>query len=321
MPYARDRDHVLDVLRRMSEHPPVSTVEGPSAGAVSAEGIVDGHRVGVTVQGAGEPVVLLHGIGRDRADWNGVLPVLARSFRVIAVDVEGFGESPAWGTTVTLASMARMVRTTVRSLGEHRPLRLVGNSMGGAVALRMVADDPEAFAGLVLLSPAGFGRDASIGLRLLTAPLVGPALLRASSTEASRRLSAVLDRSDPALAALAAAASRRLRAGEARRAYLQVVHDLGAWRGIHQAWRDDVLAALADSGVPTLVLWGDRDTVLPHAHLASVVQSVPHAVARSLPGVGHMPQLEDPERTAEEISAWFSRGAGPASAPPDAAPG
>lgn len=284
------------------------------------ERTVDGRRVGVTMRGAGEPVVLLHGIGRDRADWDGVLPVLARSFRVIAVDVEGFGESAAWGTTVTLASMARMVRRTAESLGENGPLRLVGNSMGGAVALRMAADDPDGCAGLVLLSPAGFGYDAALGLRLLTAPVLGPVLLRLASTAASRRVSALLDRSEPTTAALAAASSRRLRVGAARRAYLQVVHDLGAWRGIHQAWRDDVLAALAASRVPTLVLWGDRDTVLPHAHLASVTHAVPHAVARSLPGLGHMPQLEDPDRIAAEIRDWFNRAAGSASAPPAAAP-
>ncbi len=280
---------------------------------------IGGRRVGVTVQGDGaaqrvpddaeqgdgEPLVLLHGIGRDRHDWAAVLPDLARSFRCYAVDVEGFGESAAWGTSVTLRSMARMVRTVVDAVGERRPLRVVGNSLGGAVAMRMVADDPAAFAGLVLLSPAGFGRDAAFGLRLLTAPAVGPLLLRAASTPAAIRLHALLDRDAPEMRVLAVAAAGRLRTPGARRAYLQVVHDLGAWGGIHQEWRDDVLQALAASGVPVLVLWGDRDTVLPHAHLDAVSEAVPHAVRRSLPGLGHMPQLEQPKRIAGEITEFL----------------
>lgn len=270
---------------------------------------VEGHRVGITTTGDGPPVVLLHGIGRDRGDWCAVAPALAERFTVHAIDIEGFGASEPWGESVSLASMARAVRQTLVAVGEHRPIRLVGNSMGGAVALRVAADDPSAVERLVLISPAGFGSDAMLGLRLLTVPVLGPALLALDASPLSLRLRALLVDREPTARELAAASAYRLRKRGMRRQYLQVVHDLGAWSGIREDWRQEVLAALADAGLPTLVLWGDRDSVLPYAHLASVKESVPHAEVLPLPGLGHMPQLEQPERIAELLTDFLVRAA------------
>jgi pimeloyl-ACP methyl ester carboxylesterase len=271
---------------------------------------VDGHRVGLVTAGSGEPLVLLHGIGRDHGDWDAVLPALAQHHTVYAIDVEGFGESEAWGSRVTLASMARMVRRTLVALGETRPVRIVGNSMGGAVALRMLADDPAAVCCLVLISPAGFGPDAALGLRLMTLPGLGPLLLRFSVTAAYLRLQERVG-GPTALAAaeLARRAARRMHRLDARRWYLDVIHDLGRWRGIREEWRREVIAALAAAATPTLVLWGERDSVLPHAHLASAAAALPHAVTRSLPGLGHSPQLEAPEVTASMILEFLARNA------------
>ncbi|MDH2445438.1 alpha/beta fold hydrolase [Amnibacterium sp. CER49] len=275
---------------------------------------VDGHRVGLVTAGSGEPLVLLHGIGRDHGDWDAVLPALAERYTVYAIDVEGFGESEAWGPRVTLRSMAAMVRRTLVALGERRPVRIVGNSMGGAVALRMLADDPAAVCALVLISPAGFGADAALGLRLMTLPGLGPLLLRFSVTGAYLRLQALLD--GPAAldtAELALRAARRMHRLDARRWYLDVVHDLGRWRGVREEWRREVIAALAAAATPTLVLWGERDVVLPHAHLAAAAAALPHAVTRSLPGLGHSPQIEAPGPTAAMILEFLA-GVAPATA-------
>jgi pimeloyl-ACP methyl ester carboxylesterase len=266
---------------------------------------VDGHRVGLTVQGKGDPLVLLHGIGRDRTDWSAVLPLLADHFTVYALDVEGFGESEPWGRSVSLRSMAHMARHTLLAAGETRPVAVAGNSMGGAVALRMLADDPGSISALVLISPAGFGKEAAFGLRLLTLRGLGPVLLWLSTTGLWLRLRArfvdhtLVDRE------LSFAAARRLRSAAARRRYLQVIHDLGAWGGVRPEWRREVIEALVLAGTPTLVIWGERDLVLPHAHLAAAAASLPHAVTRSLPGQGHSPQIEDPEGVAAMITEFL----------------
>jgi pimeloyl-ACP methyl ester carboxylesterase len=266
---------------------------------------VDGHRVGLTVEGDGPPLVLLHGIGRDRTDWTPVVPALADRFTVYAFDIEGFGESDPWGERVSLRSMAAMVRRTLQSLGETRPVRAAGNSMGGAVALRMLADDPSAVAALVLISPAGFGSEAAFGLRLLTVPALGPLLLRFSITAAWLQVRSLVFDRNLATRELTFASARRMRRPGARRRYLDVIHDLGAWGGIRPEWRREVVEALGEAGTPTLVLWGERDVVLPHAHLAAAAESVPHAVTRSLPDLGHSPQLEAPERIAAMITEFL----------------
>ncbi|HEY0373949.1 MAG TPA: alpha/beta fold hydrolase [Amnibacterium sp.] len=257
---------------------------------------VDGHPVGLTVTGSGDPIVVLHGIGRDRTDWFKVAPGLAEQHTVYAIDIEAFGESEPWSERTTLASMAQMVRRTLEEVGEHRPVVLVGNSMGGAVALRMHADDPGQVRALVLVSPAGFGADASLGLRLMTVPVLGEVLQRCHMIAATMQVRALF--ADAALATreLAESSARRMRRPGARRHYLQVIRDLGAWSGVRPEWRQEVLEALAAAGTPTMVLWGDRDVVLPHRHLDAVSASVPHAVPVSLPGLGHAPQLEDPDR-------------------------
>jgi pimeloyl-ACP methyl ester carboxylesterase len=267
---------------------------------------VEGHPVGLTVQGSGDPVVLLHGIGRDRTDWFKVAPGLAERHTVYAIDIEAFGESAAWGERITLGSMAHMVRRTLEVVGEHRPVVLVGNSMGGAVALRMHADDPGAVRALVLVSPAGFGADAALGLRLMTVPVLGEVLQRGHMIAATMQVRALF--ADAALATreLAEASARRMRRPGARRHYLQVIRDLGAWSGVRPEWRQEVLQALAAAGTPTLVLWGDRDVVLPHRHLDAVSATLPHAVPVSLPGLGHAPQLEDPDGFLALVGAFLN---------------
>ncbi|MDQ1531714.1 MAG: hypothetical protein QOE37_1819 [Microbacteriaceae bacterium] len=286
---------------------------------------VDGHRVGLTVQGQGEPLLLLHGIGRDRTDWSGVVPALAARFTVYALDVEGFGQSEPWEDRVSLRSMARMARRTLESVGETRPVRVAGNSMGGAVALRMLADDPERIAALVLISPAGFGKEASLALRLMTVPVLGPLLLRFSITAAWLEVRSLLVDRTFVTRELMLAAARRMRSPDARRRYLQVIHDLGAWSGVRPEWRREVIQALATASTPTLVLWGERDVVLPHAHLAAAAAALPHAITRSLPDLGHGPHIEAPDRIAALITEFFDQadraGALPVPTGPDPAGG
>jgi pimeloyl-ACP methyl ester carboxylesterase len=68
-----------------------------------------------------------------------------------------------------------------------------------------------------------------------------------------------------------------------------------------------VIQALAAASTPTLVLWGERDVVLPHAHLAAAAAALPHAITRSLPDLGHGPQIEAPDRIAAIMTEFFGQ--------------
>jgi pimeloyl-ACP methyl ester carboxylesterase len=185
------------------------------------------------------------------------------------------------------------------------PIVVVANSMGGAVALRLHADDPQAVSALVLASPAGFASGAALGLRLMAVPGVGPALLSFRSVAARMQVRSLF--ADPAFATerLVAEAVERIRLPQTRRTYFHVVHDLGRWRGVRPEWRAQVLAALAAAGTPTLVLWGERDAVLPVKQLTAAAEALPHARTRILEGIGHVPQLEDPAGFVREVASFL----------------
>ncbi|WP_147392100.1 alpha/beta fold hydrolase [Amnibacterium setariae] len=267
--------------------------------------LVDGHRVGVTVAGNGDPLLLLHGVGRDRRDWSEVVPALAADRRVIAIDLEGCGDSEAWSERVTLRSMTEVVRRTLAALGVREPVVAVANSMGGAVALRLHADDPAAVSALVLSSSPGFASGGTIGLRLMAVHGVGPALL------AFRRVAARIQTrmlfADKAFATrrLIAEGLERVSRRDKRRAYFQVVHELGGWLGVRRRWRAEALRPLVERRTPTLVLWGERDAVLPVKQLRAAAAALPHARTRTLPGVGHAAQIEDPAGFVREVESFL----------------
>ena len=173
--------------------------------------------------------------------------------------------------------------------------------MGGAVAMRLAVDDPVGTAGLVLVSSAGFGRETTFGLRLMTVRGLGPLLLRTGPFVARMQTRAMY--SDRALTTrehVHALIADTWRPGAIRN-YLELVHELGGWSGIRLDWQRELVAALAAERVPTLVLWGEDDAVLPRRHLEAARRALPHAESSLFAGIGHAPQLQAPERFAAEV--------------------
>lgn len=276
----------------------MGTTTGDERAAVR---IVDGHRVGLRVEGDGEPLVLLHGIGRSLADWDLVLPALATRYTVYAMDLEGFGATERFTDRLSLTGQAALVRRTLQSVGEHRPVRVIGNSLGGAVAMRFAADEPDRIVALVLVSAAGFGSDAAFGLRVLTLWGVGPLLLHTGRLGSAVQVRTMFaDRRQATHERIQQHTALSRRPGAAR-SFLEMIHDLGAWGGVREEWREEVVTALAAAKMPTLVLWGDQDHVLPPRHLAAAADLLPHARTRPLSDIGHAPQLEDPQRFLAEV--------------------
>src|SRR5919197_4829701 len=103
--------------------------------------------------GSGPPLVLLHGIGSRRGVWDPVVATLARSRRVIALDIPGFGNSPPDGSEPTAAGFAARLEGWFAEQGLERP-HVAGNSMGGAIALELARRG--CVASVAAISPAGF---------------------------------------------------------------------------------------------------------------------------------------------------------------------
>ena len=254
---------------------------------------VDGRRQRYRAAGAGRPVVLIHGISRSLEDWDEVFDELAESTTVYAIDLPGYGESGPI-KHAGLREMAEAVWRFLDVVGVSETPILVGNSLGGAVAQQMAALQPKRVAGLVLVDSAGFGSEVTPALRMLGVPVVGRLALRPSRKRAELTMSGILynkelrtkERIDHAFALAS-------RPGGAK-VMLQTARSLGNWRGIHERWRTELLAQVTPLGLPVLLMWGEKDLILPAKHIEAAKTAYPDARAHVFPKTGHMPQIEHP---------------------------
>ncbi len=214
-----------------------------SRSPVTSEVTVDGRQVRYRVDGAGSPVVLLHGIGRSLEDWGEQHELLRDRHRVYSVDLPGYGGAEPLAEHYTLPALASSVADFLDALGITEPTHLVGHSLGGAVAMQLAVHAPDRVASLVLVNSAGFGREVTIALRLLAIRPLGRFLLR-PSRDSARRVERSLFH-DPAFATEAriehtfALAQRP----HAARVLLETVRSLGTFRGVRSHPRHRTHAA------------------------------------------------------------------------------
>ncbi|WP_040766560.1 alpha/beta fold hydrolase [Tsukamurella sp. 1534] len=256
-------------------------------------------------------VLLLHGITRSLEDWDPQFDSLAGQYHLVATDLPGYGWSAPHPDGAGLDALARGVGETLDALNITGPVHVVGNSLGGAVTMTLLAQRPDQVAAITLVDPAGFGKEVTPLLRVLGIPVLG----RILATTASRPSAILQERlifADKSFAT-------RARIDHALAIARETEAGLTAWRtadllgsirhGIEQAWRDELHARIAKTPRPTLVLWGDRDRVLPPSHLSAARMLMPHAEGHLIPGVGHMPQLECAERFNELLTDFLDRNA------------
>ncbi|CEA09810.1 4,5:9,10-diseco-3-hydroxy-5,9, 17-trioxoandrosta-1(10),2-diene-4-oate hydrolase [Arthrobacter saudimassiliensis] len=285
-------------------------------------------RVRVSGPASGPPVLLLHGVGRSLEDWQDAHDLLAADHRVISSDHPGFGLSPKGTVRPSLAWYAAAAATVLDAVGEDRPVHVMGNSLGGAVAMQFAARYPRRVASLVLVNSAGFGRVAKLSLAPVVLglatrlPRVGPRFrqrAREAGAQANRRLFF-----DPAHATEARLrhAAQVGRQPDHLATFATVTLGLGLpYAGVYRRWRTELLEAVAGLGLPTLVVWGDADRILPNSQLDAALAALPNAQSHVFADTGHMPQIE---RAAEfaDLARRFIRqsgqdgaGRGPAAEP------
>lgn len=299
------RGHVEQAVRMQS-------LFDPSGGARSPRDLehvtvaAGAHELSAFVLGDGPPVLLLHGLGATKLSWLPLLSPLAERFRVVAPDLPGHGESSKPRTAYTPAFYGGVVRRLLDALGEDRAV-LVGNSMGGRIALEVAARAPRRVRGLVLLDPAVAGLPFPYYAQLLR---LLPVEAGALPLPMRRRLVLLGIRqlfADPerlpgnAYQAGADEFVRIYRSSRARVALLSSMRGLMADRA-RPFWER---ARRTDA--PTLIIWGERDRLVP-ARLGEVLaSSMPAAELATLPGVGHVPQFEAPEATVELVRGFLER--------------
>ncbi|MFF2744120.1 alpha/beta fold hydrolase [Kitasatospora sp. NPDC058048] len=265
---------------------------------------VAGRTVHCAATGSGPPVLLLHGLDRSLADWAPLQAALP-DHRLIAIDVPGFGRSQPL-PDCRLPALAGHVERVLDRLGLTSPVHVVGNSLGGAIAMRLTVHAPERVSSLTLLNSAGFGREVTWALRILDLPLLWRLLLRPTEGNAQLAERSLFHDPDFATPERTAAALALARREGAARTLRQVARELGSWRGVRSGWRTELLAEVSALDTPTLIAWGTHDRILPVRHLINAASTLPRARTHLFPRTGHLPQIERTEETAALLRSFWN---------------
>lgn len=265
-----------------------------------------GDRVAYRDEGAGDAVLLIHGMAGSSETWRSVIPRLSKKFRVIAPDLLGHGESAKPRGDYSLGAFAVWLRDFLDELGVGQAT-LVGQSLGGGVAMQFVYQHPDYAQRLVLISSGGLGPDVGLVLRLLSAPgaeLVLPIIapkpvLSVGNTLRSWLRSAGIH--SPRGAELWSAYSS-LSDRETRQSFLKTLRSVVDYRG-------QAVSALSRlrlrEELPVMAIWGDRDGIIPVEHAYAAREVREDSRLEVLPGVGHFPQVEAPNEVVDLIEDFI----------------
>jgi pimeloyl-ACP methyl ester carboxylesterase len=265
--------------------------------AQSRMATVHGRAVSYSEAGSGELLLLIHGMAGNADNWESVIEPLALRSAVIAPDFPGHGHSAPGGGDYSLGSLASGLRDLMLTLG-HERATLVGHSLGGGVAMQFTYQFPEMVERLVLVSSGGLGPDVSPILR--AAALPGADLFISATAAAGQRAGSLVGRGLGALGmrpsadvAEVARGYASLADGERRKAFLATLRAVVGTDGQRVAALDKLYLAEA---LPLLIVWGDRDPIIPVSHAEAAHQALPNSRLEIFEGVGHVPQLESPGR-------------------------
>jgi pimeloyl-ACP methyl ester carboxylesterase len=270
---------------------------------------IHGHRIGVYVAGDGPVVLLIHGMAGSSATWRRVAATLAERFTVVAPDLIGHGASgkPRRGE-YSLAAHANVLRDILHFLGHDRAT-FVGQSLGGGVAMQLAYQFPERCERLVLVGSGGLGREVSLLLRALTFPgfeYVFPLVCSPVLRDAGNRVASCLHRIGLRAAPAGEEVWRSytsLAEADTRRAFFRTLHAVIDLGGQAVSATDRLYLA---SQVPTLIVWGAEDPLIPVSHAVAAHDAMPGSRLVIFENVGHFPHCEDPDRFVRVLAEFIT---------------
>jgi len=223
-------------------------------------------------------LVLVHGFGDSAETWSLVLPRLRSERRILAPDLAGFGRTPIPAEGMSFSVLTDYLSRFLDAVGAQK-IALVGNSLGGAVAIRYAAEHPERVDHLFLLDSAGLHGEATI------------AVVQPKTREEARRT------------------IRNVSGTDFRHLPRFILDDVvrRAQEPARQQYRDsgeptDVLRYFPRIEAPTTIVWGERDGLIPTEHADRMHEAIEGSELIVLPDTGHVPQLQAPRRVADIIN-------------------
>lgn len=269
---------------------------------------VHGHEVSYRIAGEGPAILLIHGMAGSSGTWLDVLPDLARHHTVVAPDLLGHGDSAKTVGDYSLGAFASGLRDLLAILRIDRAT-IVGQSLGGGVAMQFAYQYPERCERLILVSSGGLGREVSWILRALAVPgseyvlpVLFPPFVADWGNSVSRWLgdrglrAPGMEQKWRSYASLTDAATRR--------SFLRTLRSVVDSGGQTVSAHDRLYLA---QHVPTLLIWGERDDIIPVSHAYDAHAAMPASRLEVFEGSGHFPHVEEPRRFVEVVDDFIAR--------------
>ena len=245
---------------------------------------VNGIQLAYQRRGTGSPLVLIHGYPLDHSIWDAVLPLLENDFDLLIPDVRGFGQSSTVDAPYSMTDIAADLAAIMDSLGIEKAA-FAGHSMGGYVALAFAKGFP----------------DRISGLSLIASQAAGDTLERKDG-----RYKTAVDVGEKGVQLVADAMTDKLSPNQRVRDFVcpligkqSVLGVTGALKAM--AEREDLTAFLTSFKFPLILIHGDADELISVDRAREIKSLAPSAYLIELEGAGHMPMMEQPERTAEAL--------------------
>ncbi|MDT5139059.1 MAG: hypothetical protein QOD58_3321 [Mycobacterium sp.] len=268
---------------------------------------VHGDRIAYRDTGQGAALLLIHGMAGSSATWDAVIPQLAKKYRVIAPDLLGHGESAKPRGDYSLGAFAAWLRDLLNELGVQRAT-VIGQSLGGGIALQFAYQHRDYCDRLVLIGSGGLGPDLSPMLRILSAPgaefvlpVVTPQPVLNLGNKLGSWLTSAGIQSPRARQMWQAYCS--LSDAPSRQAFLRTLRSVVDHRG-QAVSALNKLHLTAD--LPTLLIWGDHDRVIPVAHAYAAHDALAGSRLEVLEGVGHFPHVEAPTAVTDILESFIA---------------
>ena len=271
--------------------------------------MLNGHELWYLDSGDGSVVLFIHGLLGSHRNWSHLVDTLNADYRVLAPDLFGHGASAKPMGDYSLGAHAATLRDLLDQLGIDR-VTLVGHSLGGGIAMQFCYLFPERVERLVLVSSGGLGRSVSPLLRSATLPgaewvlpLLASSWVRARAEAVGRTLARVGWRASSDVTE-AWHGFTSLADADSRRAFLATTRSVIDPGGQSVSAHKHLPMAIE---IPTLVVWGTRDRMIPTWHATTAHQAIAGSRVELFEGAGHFPHLDEPERFAELLRDFIAR--------------
>lgn len=268
---------------------------------------IHGHDVTYRKGGEGSAILLIHGMAGSSRTWKEVTELLVPNHTVIAPDLLGHGESAKPMGDYSLGAFASGLRDLMGVIDVDR-CTVVGQSLGGGVAMQLAYQHPELVERLVLVCSGGLGREVSWLLRLLTLPgaeLIMPVIMPRVVADTGNGVNRFLHRRGiraPHLGEMWRAYAS-LSGAENRGAFLRTLRAVVDPGGQSVSALDRIYLA---SAMPTMIIWGENDPIIPIEHGYAAHETIAGSRLEIMQGCGHFPHVEEPFRFAELLQDFIA---------------